>query len=566
MSLQLEQSNSANLEWLGKLLQMSISRVNELVRNTFNQIGALISDLFSDDGETFNEIMNQFREWYSQCVFGNFTLKDAFLLINTVLVLCLLTFYFYKKYLRFYSDRKAVFNCSMCAYFLIWYFILAKLLSSKGFQFLKNISMRNWKITVGVGFGSAIAGALVSLLLFSIFLLSLSFWYFIYPIFAVITSYFLFIHRYNGGKITNIRILSFFICLVLLITVVCFFYDYLNKWFSNLKSTLKKVTFYLPFIILFIFFTISIEYLQIKALKSLFFPNDKTLTISFVLSEVLFKFSSDTFRSFLFIFMVSWTMRIFRNLNCLFVSSLISNKLINGKMKLKEALKLCFYKFGHICYASLFHGILSPMKSALQFLLPAQEIFEASYLTWIIEKISKLLISIIDGLELFFGTYNQSYFVILAYHNSLASNTNESQSNDISTDFSLKTVEYTDSSMLVFSAHSSLSLLLKLQPYNTLLPILSRINIDSFLKPNTKAFLFPVYMFLNMIAEFIIIVSTCISLFGYHEFIQNQTRKTENLETEEKNVEIVKNLTNTCNKNTQNSCIILDMDEDGLFS
>ena len=503
---------SSNLAWLDNLILHSDKKIIAYVYNAFNKISLFISSIV--------------KEYYSNSFLHKLSAVQFAFMFCLFLFGCIIAYYIYKAHLSIKVSKSSILRCFMFLYFILWTITVIRcLMTMNAIHLFRNTSVKEMKILLFDILLKVLIASLVSYLIVGIIFATSGLWYLFYSIVALFISYFIFLYKPTNLKLNNASFPYFFLTLFLFFLCAYFFYEGLNKCFRNIKSSMKNVAIYLPIILLFIFFTSCAEYLQIETLKFLFFPNDKTLKFSFIFYDVLFRFDTNFSKSFLFILCISWACKVFRNLNLLFISSLLSNKLVIGEIKILEALKLCWSQFGLICYSSIYPGFFSTIKATLSFFLTIQSQMEESFVSVIFENIILSLIYVFDGIETFFGNYSQIYFVRLAYNNSMIHkpgsilNGNTEQALDFETEYFKK-----HPISLVFSTHRIMSIILKIQPHEVIYTFISKINIDYVLNRSIGGFLFPVFLLLNMISETALAIGASIMIHTHHSQAQSEKK------------------------------------------
>lgn len=521
------------LFWVEKVLSLSEKDVCDIAGNTYAEFYGSLLKIFSGNNKEFNSEMKSIRNHFKDTLSLNY--------IIIAMIGAVLAYFIYTKTSKMGDRIFPIHTISKILYLSIWSIVLSACVF-KNIKNLQNLKLENLKSFLIYSFLSVLIATVLSCIVFFLFIGICEIWFLLYPCLAISICFISFAENLKVSGLKGTRAIACAMGISIFFIIEYFFYDYIDKIVKKIRKAMKKLVIYIPFILLFVVLTASAEYLQIEALKSLFFSKSNTSKLSFAFRNILLNISSDLSKSFLFSLCISWTYNVIRNLNVFFVSSLLSNRLIQRKAKFLNALTNTFKSFSQICYASIFPGFFSSIKSTLKFIAAVLEQIDLSIVSYVANLILCFLIYLIDGIELFFGNYNQVYFVILAYEKSL-NNGKVCENGKI-----IKTSLEIDSKMkdsifhqhpeaLLFSTPRFLRLIVKYQPSDIFSYIFARVNINVVLKPKIQKLFFPTYLFLQIFTEMILFIGASIILEKHHAISQNDesVNNTKTIENEKSN-------------------------------
>lgn len=507
---------NSQIKPIHKVLELNRKEIAELTSNTFNQIYGTFASMFTGKDKNISilikAITNQFKDFIA-IIEDNLTPLNILIGVSLVFVGVFIAHSIYHSFLWNYIISAPMFIFAKFSYVLLWIYISCAALSKFNFStFLSNQSVLNW---LKLGLYAFIGIVIITLLFYAIFIVFWAIskkWFVLYSFLITAICYFAFIADFSRSNLSMWRFLAFGLSVAIFMAIGHFFYNYINKSAQTITEAMISLALYLPIVILFIMITASIQFLQIEALKTVLFGDLKISKLSLAFRAILYGISTDYSKSFIFALCLGWTYNVISNFNTIFVCALISNKLKYNRICLMDSLKLCFTHFGAICYVSLLPGFLASIKSTLLFFVTVMKQADIPIVTIVMNLMINGIINMLSGLELFFNSYNQINFVILAYEGNKCSTDSFRKMNE-------KVLQKHPES-LVMNSPRVLNRILGLQPNTLFALIFSRIEI--IMNKELRKYVFPAFIIFQVMSEMILLIGAVIVLQNHHKLVLSE--------------------------------------------
>lgn len=536
-------AGSGQYPWLKGFLTSNEAKATQSLSKTGNKLWEMIENTLCGNGiitkKDLQDFTNAMRDSI-KLLFSRITPQMLIFGVIFIVLGILLGYLIHRSFLWKYISKSPIFLFSKIIYFILWIAILYFCFTSKKFHnYLTVLNINNFKGVSTSIVVSLVASFVIYLVFYVTTFIGTKLMFIFYPFVTIGISYILLIFMPSDSP-PNLRILTFFISFAIFMILFYFFYSYLNKSGKNVRKALNKILMYFPIIAIFILFTAAFQFIQLEALRFMLIPDQKVSVLSLIYNSVIYGIPTDYHSYFIFSLCVGIIYNIVSNLNIVFACSLISNKLLFGEMRIMDSLKFCFDVFGNICYVSMFPSFFSSMRSTL---IVIAGIFEKSKIFIVSDVVGIVIYSlnhILAGLESFFCSYNQINFVVLAYENSLKNKKLalekekiEIEQNDSNTVLEQKDIENVSDSTIHKSTLNESAL--QKHPMSLILNIPGFINSIFGTKPDSiyaflflnkeksmndelKKYMFPSFLCLQTVFEFMILIRCTLILIEEHEY------------------------------------------------